>query len=210
MGSCNSSLGVNASHFDVIAKNSFTIDSAFIERNRARGDWLESGLVILPGEADIVRMDVSASPSQAAEIKSLDLNLNAITTVVGSERLGGLKELFCNGFQLETVPSWVASLPALEEIWLDKNNLREIPAWLMDMPTLKKIHAFENRKLRSIPTGKKVTYLDVSHCDIQSLPHDFFHYELETVKINGNSGESFFLVFVCLFVCVCVFARACV
>ena len=44
--------------------------------------------------------------------------------------------------------------------------------------------------LPSLVPGSPLRELDARDCDIQSVPHNLFHYNLEDVNLSNNKGES--------------------
>ena len=46
------------------------------------------------------------------------------------------------------------------------------------------------KTLPSLVPGSPLRKLDARNCDIQTVPHNLFHYNLEDVYLTNNKGES--------------------
>ena len=183
------------SHSDsVSAEKAFHLSADYVRKTKAEqsaSDWEEKGLVLLPMEGGLTKLvvELDADPILASEIKELYLYFNPVTTIVGAERLAGMKRLEGNDCGLEQVPLGIEKMPALEEVYFrHENNIGVLPPRLMEMPTLRTVSALENRNLQTVSTSKTITCINVSGCDIRSLPDDFFHYALEMVELQWNKN----------------------
>ena len=178
-------------------ENPFRLDSTFVmeeKERQGRAKWEEKGEVTLTVTSKIPKVVVEVEGSLAKEIGGIALLCNPVTTVVGAEKLTGLKNLNCRKSGFESVPRWIEMLPAIKTVWLNENNFNEIPSWLLEIPTLLQIYAQENKNLRQITmsdySGKNLKSINMGDCDLQSLPNDFFHHGFEEVHLFGNKGES--------------------
>ena len=131
---------------------------------------------------------VKLKPEAASKIESLNLNKNPVKTIVGVEKLVGVKKVDAQSCGFASVPRWIANLPALETVNLYVNATLEAPAWFLGLASLVTLSLCHNRRLQSIPSpGENLTTLNISFCDIRSLPPDFFHGRLKTVDLRNNN-----------------------
>ena len=109
---------------------------------------------------------------------------------------------------LPDIPPQISAFTSLKTISLEINKLRKLPSFLMELDSLEKVSAhyneieevesvgrvrqlllYGNERLKTIPTGIHLTYVQIIACDIRRLPDDFFRFNLETLKISGNKGK---------------------
>ena len=177
-------------------ENPFLLDSAFVLRQKeARGKaaWKEKGNIYLPVKKDgerIKKVVFEVEGSLAEEIQQIHLQNNPVKTVVGAEKLKGLKIVRCGKCGLDSVPRWIGNLTAVEQVFCYNSGLKEIPSWLVGIPTLRKICASDIKRLPVPSLGESLKVLAMKKCDLRSLPDDFFHHALEEVYLSRNEGKS--------------------
>ena len=135
------------------------------------------------------KLEVSAEAEDAASLNTLDLDLSAIKTVIGTEKLINVKQLLYSCCKLKNIPEWIKNLKNVEKIHLSTNDIKEIPPWISELQQLQYLRLSWNKNLGlgSLPHfGEKLSSLDISDCDIKALPEDFFQHQLKKVNLNGN------------------------
>lgn len=172
----------------------FRLDAAFVKsqkRNYSKEIWEDKGEVKLPFKESFTKIIVDVEEELAKEIKQLNLNRNPVVTVKDAEKLSEVSWLVGQQCNLDFVPKWFEKLHSLETVDFRFNDIPEIPHWLLKMEHLKWLYLDNNAALQSIPTPEEsLIRLNMSGCDIQKLPHNFFNSQLTFVDLSGNRGQS--------------------
>ena len=161
----------------------------------------------------MTRVVIAATPRHAAQIESLFLNRNPVVDVEGVDKLVRLKALDADECGLDRIPEWLEDVEMLEYLHVRVNLLVELPEWFMSKPSLKGVDCSRNVRMRNVASpGRNLSFLNLSECDVKSLPDDLFFHRLKVVYLKGNRGtwllECLFIsMYVCLFVW--VFWAAC-
>ena len=126
--------------------------------------------ISLPRNASYTQINVRSLHSEVAEIETIELNENAIISILGAEKLLQVWRVFgCECGYVE-IPRWLEELPSLRELIFYHNPIKEIPRWFVDLVG-----------------GGVLTHLSLMKCEIESLPWNLFNHRLKTASISFNS-----------------------
>ena len=148
------------------------------------------GRIFLPSGKKIRKLVVEASEESAKRIRTLLLEGNPVLEMEAGEKLVNVVDVVGEKCGFSEIPSWIADLSGLKRLFLDQNEITEIPPFIAYRTALKELN-LSNNQITEIPprVTANLTLLDLTNCDVQSLPHDFFHHRLETVYLSKNKGK---------------------
>ena len=114
-----------------------------------------------------VELGDDITSSHAARVKKLDLGWRNVNSFEGVDKLSEVQKLYANRCNFDSFPTWITRLSALVEVDLsDNHQLQTIAA-----------------------VGRNWIVVNLNNCDIQSLPVDFFHYQLKEVHLCQNTSR---------------------
>ena len=172
---------------NTMGENKFILDSKALKENNLRAH--DSGTFQIPtSKVKYRKMVIDLETEKAASIETLDMLWSPVETVIGSEKLVGVKKLFSDNCELSFIPRWIADIKNVIVIHLYQNDIQEVPLWISDLQQLNVLDLSLNKNLHSLPTLKNLKLLNIIHCDLKFLPEDFFQHRLESVYMQGNKN----------------------
>ena len=143
------------------------------------------------------KITIDADGDSLAKVRQLHLDERPIKSIEGVEKLSGVLMVDAKNCKFDVIPEWMVKLPAVQVISLTGNDLRLIqPSFWCQNLWLAKIYLDSNKYLQSIDNdypsvslGVHLWYLNVSECDLRSLPENLFSHRLKEVYISGNTGQ---------------------
>ena len=76
-----------------------------------RSEWRSEGRVSLPEYGGFTRIVVDIEEvNLAEEIKTLDLNMNVVTSIEGASKLARLKTIVTGECRLQSIPTWFSQI----------------------------------------------------------------------------------------------------
>ena len=167
--------------------DTLVINDEFVTRWIFKFPYIREVFLPLRPVVPIRNIVVDAEKSLVSEIDRLNLRRNPVTTIRGEINLEGIT---AKGIRFLDVPSWIKEQTNLKYLSLSNNRISELPAWLHNLPKLRSLDLDGNKLLQTIPSpNSNLEILNVSGCDIRSLPRDLFHHALKRVDVSNNKGE---------------------